>query len=146
MTLYPLWRVIGWNIWKDSGRRSNKCMQCDNYSSHQAGHLRNYLKCTKEKIFVLDCVTMHPHQPNNFNQCDSAYSQAESFEKTFEINSRENVDKLQKMRKWTKCHRRLLIMCVNWMNRVNWINWMNFVNWLNKINWMYWVNWMNWLN
>ena len=72
-------------------------MQCDNYSSHQAGHLRNYLKCTKEKIFVLDCVTMHPHQPNNFNQCDSAYSQAESFEKTFEINSRENVDKLQKL-------------------------------------------------
>ena len=44
---------------------------------------------------------MHPHQPNNFNQwpvqCDSAYSRAESFEKTFERNKRENVDKLQKL-------------------------------------------------
>ena len=40
---------------------------------------------------------MHPHQPNKFNQCDSAYSRAESFEKTFERNKRENVDKLQKL-------------------------------------------------
>ena len=30
-------------------------------------------------------------------QCDSAYSRAESFEKTFETNSRENVHKLQKL-------------------------------------------------
>ena len=44
---------------------------------------------------------MHPHQPNNFNQwpvqCDSAYSRAESFKKTSETNSRENVHKLQKL-------------------------------------------------
>ena len=40
---------------------------------------------------------MHPHQPNKFNQCDSAYYWAESFEKTFETNSRENVHKLQKL-------------------------------------------------
>ena len=39
---------------------------------------------------------MH-HRPNNFNQCDSAYSRAESFEKTFETNRRENVRKLQKL-------------------------------------------------
>ena len=40
---------------------------------------------------------MHPHQPNKFNQCDSAYSRAKSFEKTFETNRRENVRKLQKL-------------------------------------------------
>ena len=57
MTLYPLWRVIGWNIWKQSGRRWNKCMQYDNYSSHQGGHLRKYLKCTLEKMFVFDCAS-----------------------------------------------------------------------------------------
>ena len=66
-------------------------MQCDNYSSHQAGHLRKYSKWTEEKIFA--CVTVHPHQPNKFNQCDSAYSRAESFE----INSGENVHKLQEL-------------------------------------------------
>ena len=72
-------------------------MQCDNYSSHQSDHLRKYLKCTMENVFVLVCVTMHPNQPNKFNQCDSAYSRAESFEKTFETNRRENVRKLQKL-------------------------------------------------
>ena len=77
---------------------SNKCMQWDNYSSHQAGHLRKYSKRTQEKIFVSASVSMHPHQPNKFNQYDSAYSQAKSFEKTFETNSRENVDKLQKLK------------------------------------------------
>ena len=40
---------------------------------------------------------MHPLQPNNSTRCDSAYSWAESFEKTFETNSIENVHKLQKL-------------------------------------------------
>ena len=74
MTFYPLQHVIGWNIWNYSGERWNKCMQCDNYSSHQADHLRKYLKCTMEKVFVLACVTMHPNQPNKFNQCDCILS------------------------------------------------------------------------
>ena len=75
---------------------------------------------------------MHPHQPNKCNQreCDSEYSRAESFEKTFETNSTENVHKLQKLED-AKVKQMLQNMCVNLMGWVNLMNWMNFVNWLN---------------
>ena len=43
-------------------------------------------------------VTDYASSPaKQFNQCDSAYSWDESFEKTFETNSIENLHKLQKL-------------------------------------------------
>ena len=135
--MQPVWLCIHsgmsiwWDIWIYTGESSKKCMQCDNYSSHQAGHLRKHLKCTQEK--------------KNFSRRDYASSPAkqmqpekvwlwilwgESFEKTFETNSTENVHKLQKLED-AKVKQMLQNMCVNLMGWVNLMNWMNFVNWLN---------------
>ena len=53
---------------------------------------------TRENIcFSLCGYAFSPAKQIQPVQCDSAFSWAESFEKTFERNSRENVHKLQKL-------------------------------------------------